>query len=104
LNEGDIKEINYKIVQKQKITTKDQAIKQPVPISHTLTSLKQKLSQKDFKHNEGDIDGEPANKKTCLGLDKRPQLHRNLVSLGLQWMQNNCAYDASFVILYSLYS
>jgi hypothetical protein len=81
LNEGEIKEINCKIVQKQKITTKDQAIKQPVPISHTLTSFKQKLSQKDnkgdingdFKHNEGDIDGEPANKKTCLGLDKRPQ-------------------------------
>jgi hypothetical protein len=86
-----------------------------VPISHTLASLKQKLLQKDFKHNkgdidgdfkhnEGDIDGESANKKTCLGLDNRPQLHRNLVPLGLQWMQNSCAYNASFVILYSLYS
>ena len=104
LNEGEIKEINWKIVQKQKIPTKNQAIKQPVPISHTPTSLKQKLSKKNFKHNKGDIDGEPANKKTCLGLDNRPQLHRNLVPLGIQWMQNSCAYDASFVILYSLYS
>jgi hypothetical protein len=32
------------------------------------------------------------------------EAHRTLVPLGLRWMQNSCAYDASFVILYSLYS
>jgi hypothetical protein len=104
LNEGEIKEHKWKIVQKQKIPTEDQLIKQSGPTSHASNSLKQKLSKKDFKHNEGDIDGEPVNKKSCLGLDNRPQLHRNLVPLGIQWMQNSCAYDASFVILYSLYS
>ena len=76
----------------------------PGPASQTSVSLKQKLSVKDFKHNKSDIDGEPANKKTCLGLENNSQLHRTLVPLGLQWMQNSCAYDASFVILYSLYN
>ena len=104
MNKGEIKEINWKIVQKQKIVTKNQIIEQLVPISHIPTSLKQKLSKKNFKHNKGDVDGEPVNKKTCLGLDNSPQLHRDLVPLGVQWMQNSCAYDASFVILYSLYS
>jgi len=59
---------------------------------------------KDFKDDKNDIDGEPASKRTCLGLDDSDQTHRNPIPLGLQWTQNSCAYDASFVILYSLYS
>jgi hypothetical protein len=104
LNEGEIEEHQWKIVQSGKMTTKSEASKQPIPVSQTSLSLKQKLSVKDFKHSKSDIDGEPANKKTCLGLDSNSQLHRTLVPLGLQWMQNSCAYDVSFVILYSLYN
>jgi hypothetical protein len=82
--------------------TKGQTIKQPMPTSQAPILLKQKLLMKDFKHDENDIDGEPAN-KTCLGLENRAQLHRNLIPFGLKWMNNSCAYDASFLILYSLF-
>jgi len=104
LNEGEIEELQWKIVQQHKTITKGQAIKQPEPTSQNLSSLKQKLSVKDFKHDKNDINSEPANKKKCVGLDDGAQLHRDLVPLGLQWWNNSCAYDASFVILYSLYS
>jgi hypothetical protein len=82
--------------------TMGQAIKQPMPTSQAPILLKQKLSMKDFKHDENDIDGEPVNKKTCLGLENRAQLHRNLIPSGLKWINNSCACE-SFVILYSLF-
>ena len=104
LNEGEIEEVCWKIVQTEKNTAQKHPIVEPEPLIQASTSLKQKLSKKDFKHNEGSTDKEPANKKPCSGLDNNPQLHRTLVPLGLQWMQNSCAYDASFVILYSLYN
>jgi len=104
LNEGEIEEVCWKIVQTEKNTAQKHPVTEPEPLIQASTSLKQKLSKKDFKHNEGSTDKEPANKKPCSGLDNNPQLHRTLVPLGLQWMQNSCAYDASFVILYSLYN
>ena len=104
LDEGEIEEVKWKIIQHEKIVAKGLNIEQSLPASHTSNPLKQKISMKDFKHNEEDADREPANKKTCLGFDNNVRPHRTLVPLGLQWMQNSCAYDASFVILYSLYS
>ena len=83
---------------------KGQTFEQSLPIPQTSNSQKQKISMKDFKHNDDDTNGESASKKARLGLNSTAQPHRTLVPLGLQWMQNSCAYDASFVILYSLYS
>ena len=66
MKEGEIEELQWKIVPQQGTMTKGHAIKQPRPTSQAPFLLKQKLSMKDFKHDENDIDGEPANKKNML--------------------------------------
>jgi hypothetical protein len=116
LNEGEIEEVKWKIIQPGKKATKGQTLgEQSPPIPQTYNSPKQKISMKDsdFKCNDDDpdYDGESARKKARLHLNSHGtapasqlESHRTLVPLGLRWMRNSCAYDASFVILYSLYS
>ena len=113
LNEGEIEEVKWKIIQPDKKATKGQTLKQSLPIPLTSNSLKQNILMKDFKCNDdepasdSDHDGESSSKKARLHLNShgtaRLEAHRTLVPLGLIWMQNSCTYDASFVILYSLY-
>ena len=114
LNEGEIEEIKWKIVQPEKKVRKGQSLDQSRPIVPlTSSSPKQNILMNNFKRNDeepasdSDHDGESVSKKARLHLNShgtaRLEAHRTLVPLGLRWMQNSCAYDASLVILYSLY-
>lgn len=114
MNEGEIEEIKWKIVQPEKKVRKGQSLDQSRPIVPlTSSSPKQNILMNNFKRNDeepasdSDHDGESVSKKARLHLNShgtaRLEAHRTLVPLGLRWMQNSCAYDASLVILYSLY-
>jgi len=104
LKEGEIEELQWKIVPQQGTMTKGQAIKQPMPTFQAPILLKQKLSMKDFKHDENDIDGEPANKKTCLGSDHFTA--QIILEDGQIWFHDgittghNTIYDRSLILNY----
>jgi hypothetical protein len=83
LNEGEIEEVKWKIIQPRKKATKGQTLEQSLPIPQTSNSQKQKILMKDFKLNDKDPDGELASKKARLGLNSTAQTHRTLLPLGL---------------------